>query len=170
MRQSCVKFSILKLGETTWGFFLGLSSGLVLVIVNVVADFVRLCDVRNHFFRELFDVEIQVLFNVFNRHSDGPLDLWQELLWLLHVRDWELELCRLHETHLSEKLLSFLFSDDVFRFLVVLEAQRSWVESERIQELFAPIIWVHVELEWLVTLRLLRFWSLFQCCDFTLCF
>jgi len=56
------------------------------------------------------------------------------------VRDGELELGRLHKTNFSEKLLSFLFSDDVFRLLVVLEAQRSWVESERIQELFAPII------------------------------
>ena len=85
------------------------------------------------------------------------------------MRDGELELGRLHKTNFSEKLLSFLFSDDVLRLLVVLEAQRSWVESKRIQELFAPIIWVHIELEWLVTLRLLRFGGLFQSCDFSLC-
>ena len=73
--------------------------------------------VRNYLLRELLRVAIHILFDVFERHYDGLLNFRQEFLWLINGSYWKLELRCLHHTFVCHHLLSFLFSDDFFRFL-----------------------------------------------------
>ena len=110
---------------------------------------------RNYIYFEATFVLVHISTNVLHRELDWvahflvKLHLFELILWKHILRCAENAL-------VTQQFLALLLSDDLLRRLLrCVEAQRSWIESERVKELGAPVFRIHVQFEALDALLLL---------------
>ena len=110
---------------------------------------------RNYIYFEATLVLVHISTNVLHRELDWiahflvKLHLFELILWKHILRCAENAL-------VTQQFLALLLSDDLLRRLLrCVEAQRSWIESERVKELSAPVFGIHVQFEALYALLLL---------------
>ena len=120
-----------------------------LVVVDVVDDLMVLADMRDDVDFKASLVGVHVRPDVFHRESYWLLD-FVEVLNFLNLVVWELILGRAKDAFITKKFLALFLSNYFFRTLFrCIKSKRSWIESKWVKESFSPVIWVHIEFEFL---------------------
>lgn len=123
--------------------------------MDVVDDFLVFAHMWNDIDLEATLILMHVGTNVLHRELDRVAHLLIKLHFLELVL-WEYILCRAEDAFISKQLLALLLSNYLLRRLLRrIKTQRSRIESERIEELLTPVVWVHIELVSLDALLLL---------------